>query len=180
MSNIRLFVDMDGTLAEFKNVDTLETLYEKGYFLNLKPNENVISAVKSIIAEDNGIEVYIMSSVLTDSEFALDEKNAWLDEHLPEIDADHRIFPPCGEDKKDYIPGEISGKDFLLDDYTKNLILWEPPGKGIKLLNGINNTHKTWQGARVRYKDNPDHIAAELKNMMEKSIKKRIINGYSR
>lgn len=35
----RLFVDMDGTLAEFKPVDTLEVLYEKDYFLNLKPNE---------------------------------------------------------------------------------------------------------------------------------------------
>ena len=32
----RLFVDMDGTLAVFKTVDTMETLYEKGYFKNLQ------------------------------------------------------------------------------------------------------------------------------------------------
>lgn len=31
MPKKRLFVDMDGTLAVFRNVDTLETLYEKGY-----------------------------------------------------------------------------------------------------------------------------------------------------
>lgn len=173
---------MDGTLAEFRNVDTLETLYEKGYFLNLKPNENVIQAVKNIIAEDNGIEVFIMSSVLTDSEFALDEKNAWVDKYLPEIDADHRIYPPCGEDKKEYIPGQISGKDFLLDDYTKNLVLWELPGKGIKLLNGINDTHKTWQGAKIKHENSPESIASEIKNVMEKGVRncKRIINGYSR
>ncbi|MFQ9404087.1 MAG: hypothetical protein ACLR1Z_09985, partial [Eubacterium sp.] len=54
----RLFVDMDGTLAEFKPVDTLETLYEKDYFLNLKPNENVLGAIKQLIAQ-NDIDVYI-------------------------------------------------------------------------------------------------------------------------
>lgn len=177
----RLFVDMDGTLAEFKEVDTLETLYEEGYFLNLKPNENVISAIKDIIAGDNGIEVYIMSSVLTDSKFALNEKNAWLDKYIPEIDRKHRIYPPCGEDKKDYIPGEISRKDFLLDDYTKNLMLWEPPGMGIKLLNGINDTHKTWQGARVSYEDSHSGLAKKIESMMSQGLKDiHIVKGRSR
>ena len=39
----RLFVDIDGTLAVFKPVDTLETLYEKGYLKNngLIPLRNV-------------------------------------------------------------------------------------------------------------------------------------------
>ena len=79
----RLFVDMDGTLAEFKTVDTLETLYEKDYFINLKPNENVLGAIKQLIA-DNDIDVYILSAYLTDSRYALEEKNAWLDKYLPE------------------------------------------------------------------------------------------------
>ena len=57
----RLFVDMDGTLAEFKTVDTLETLYEKDYFINLKPNENVLGAIKQLIA-DNDFDVYILSA----------------------------------------------------------------------------------------------------------------------
>lgn len=69
----RLFVDMDGTLAEFKTVDTLETLYEKDYFINLKPNENVLGAIKQLIAE-NDFDVYILSAYLTDSRYALEEK----------------------------------------------------------------------------------------------------------
>jgi len=72
---LRLLVDLDGTATEFKVVDTLETLYEEGYFRNLKPNENVVNAIKQIIYLHPEIEVYVMSSVLTDSKYALREKN---------------------------------------------------------------------------------------------------------
>ena len=48
----RLFVDIDGTLAVFKPVDTLETLYEKGYFLNLEPHENVVAAVNELYFQE--------------------------------------------------------------------------------------------------------------------------------
>ena len=90
----RLFVDMDGTLAEFKKTEYLEQLYEQGYFLNLKPQQNVIEAVKKLMAENPDKEIYLMSSVLSDSHYALAEKNAWLDRYLPEIDRLNRIFPP--------------------------------------------------------------------------------------
>ncbi|MEG1993586.1 MAG: hypothetical protein RR048_01615, partial [Oscillospiraceae bacterium] len=58
----RLFFDMDGTLAKFNPTATLEELLEKGYFENLEPMENVISAVKSILNNTRNIEVYILSS----------------------------------------------------------------------------------------------------------------------
>lgn len=147
----RFLVDMDGTLAVFTPVDTLETLYEKGYFINLEPHQNVIDAVKHLVKENDDIEVFIMSAVLSDSKYALQEKNEWLDKYLPEIDREHRIFPPCGADKKDYVPDGIRPSDYLLDDYTKNLASWEPPAKGIKLLNGINHTKGTWMSDMVSY-----------------------------
>lgn len=162
----RLFVDLDGTLAEFKQVDTLETLYEKGYFLNLAPQENVVDAIKNIILEEDDVEVYILSSVLTDSKYALEEKNAWIDKYLPEIDNEHRIFPPCGADKKDYIPGEIGQTDYLLDDYSVNLSMWEPPAKGIKLLNGINHTRGTWQGEMVKHDMTARSLADNIMNII--------------
>lgn len=154
----RLFVDMDGTLAEFRQINKLETLYEKGYFENLKPMDNVIGAVKEILREHPEIEVHILSAHLSDSPYALAEKNAWLDRHLPEIPAEHRIFPPCGTNKTAAIPGGLKTTDFLLDDYTQNLTLWQPPARGIKLLNGINHTKETWQHDRLRY----DKTAREL------------------
>jgi 5'(3')-deoxyribonucleotidase len=162
----RLFVDMDGTLAVFQPVDKLETLYEQGYFFDLKPNSNVVNAIRDI-ASRHQVEVFILSSVLSDSEYALDEKNAWLDKYLPEITRDHRIFPPCGQDKKDYIPDGIRRSDYLLDDYTANLILWQPPARGIKLLNGINHSSGTWKYDRIRYDKPAATIEDDILSVMQ-------------
>ncbi len=163
----RLFVDMDGTLAVFTPVDTLETLYEKGYFLYLMPQHNVVNAVRSIIMHNPEIEVFILSAYLSDSAYALQEKNAWLDHFLPEVDRKHRIFTPCGSDKKLAIQGGIRSNDYLLDDYTKNLDAWEPPAKGIKLLNGINHTKGTWLKNRIRLNRKPQELANIIVSVMK-------------
>lgn len=142
----RLFVDMDGTLAVWNHIDTSEELYEKGYYRNLSPMQEVINVVKSII-EAGEVDVYILSAYLTDSKYALEEKKAWLEVYLPEIKTDNHIFVKYGENKSAYIKDGISKNDYLLDDYTKNLIEWnQQDGTSIKLLNGINHTNKTWQG----------------------------------
>ena len=164
MERTRLFLDMDGTLAVFKSVNRLETLYEEGYFLNLKPISSVVEAVKLIIKSYPDIDVYVLSAVFTDSEYALEEKNLWLDQYLPEIKKENRVFVPCGSNKKDYVPEGIRETDYLLDDYTKNLSEWQPPAKGIKLLNGINHTRGTWQHDRIRYDKSPEEI---LRNVVE-------------
>lgn len=162
----RLFVDMDGTLAEFKTVDTLETLYEKDYFLHLKPNENVLGAIKQLIA-DNDFDVYILSAYLTDSRYALEEKNAWLDKYLPELPQEKRLFVPCGTDKSVAVPGLIRPDDYLLDDYTKNLSEWEPPARGIKLINGINHTNGTWQGDKIQFTHAPEELSSMISDVMK-------------
>lgn len=185
----RLFVDMDGTLAEFKQIDTLEQLYEKGYFENLQPQMEVVNAVKTIIRECPDVEVNILSAVLSDSPYALQEKNSWLDRYLPELDAAHRLFPPCGSDKKEVIKGGITPNDFLLDDYTLNLNAWEPPARGIKLLNGINHTRGTWQNAMVEGKKGADSLAEDIVNIIrqtertkERELREKEVtgNGISR
>lgn len=154
----RLFVDMDGTLAVFNQIDKLETLYEQGYFANLTPQVNVVDAVRMVQARDE-IEVFVLSAVLTDSKYAQVEKNEWLNIYLPEIDERHRIFVPCGEDKTMYVPDKILEEDVLLDDYTVNLNAWEPPAKGLKLLNGINGTKGTWQKSRISIEHSADELA---------------------
>jgi 5'(3')-deoxyribonucleotidase len=158
---------MDGTLAVFKPVDQLETLYEKGYFENLKPISTVLQAVKFIIKNNPEIEVNILSAYFIDSKYALDEKHKWLDQNLPEIPRERRVFLPCGADKKNYIPGGIRENDYLLDDYSVNLNLWEPPAKGIKLLNGINHTRGSWSNDRIRYDKSPSEIANNIVNIMK-------------
>lgn len=144
----RYFIDMDGTLAKWNRVDYFERLYEEGYYKNLLPMNNVVEAVRKLI--DEGEDVYSLSAYLTDSKYALDEKNEWLNEHLPEIDHKHRIFVPYGADKSQFIENGINENDYLLDDYTQNLLQWEQSnGTGVKLLNDINHTKGTWQGLFV-------------------------------
>lgn len=154
----RIFVDMDGTLAEFRTAANPSDLYQKGFFLGLNPLTNVIEAVKILCKENH--EVYILSSVLKDSKFALDEKNRWLDAYLPEIPTERRLFPACGTSKKSVLQ-EISIHDVLLDDFSRNLHDWNP-GHAIKLINGINGTKGTWKGDRVYSSMRPDIIARDI------------------
>ncbi|WP_373843190.1 5' nucleotidase, NT5C type [Bacteroides heparinolyticus] len=163
---IRFFVDMDGTLAVFSPVHKFETLYEQGYFLSLEPHENVVAAIKEIILNYPEIEVNILSAYLVDSKYALVEKNDWLDRYLPEVEPKNRLFVPCGTDKKEAVRGGVGSSDFLLDDYTHNLVSWQPPARGIKLLNTINHTRGSWDGDRIRYDRAPKDLAEALVSIM--------------
>ena len=154
----RLFVDMDGTLTEFLPQESMAPLYVKGYFRNLPPHVRVVEAIRYLLRAHPEIEVYILSAYLTDSVYALAEKQAWVDTYLPELDAQHRIFVPNGSDKRSCID-DIREDDVLLDDYTKNLLRWQP-SRAIKLINAINHSKKTWQAASVRY-DLPAAVLAE-------------------
>lgn len=163
-----LFVDMDGTLAEFRKISKIEELYEEGYFLNLAPLPGVVQAVKEIIAHGQ-VKVYILSSVLSDSKYALDEKNRWLDRYLPEIPIEDRFFPTCGDSKIEFFNGYIGKDHYLLDDYSKNLHDWDPPGHGIKLSNGINGRFGTWKSHCVSH-ECPD-LANEILSIMNTMVR---------
>lgn len=161
---------MDGTLAEFKTVDTLEKLYEPHYFERLKPNESVVNAINEINRNCPEIEVYILSAVLSDSKYALYEKKNWIKEYLPDIPEERCIFPPCGQDKKDFIPNGIKSDDFLLDDYSINLNSWEPPARGIKLLNGINGNNGTWDKDSISFLNSSDVLVEKIRSIINDNI----------
>lgn len=172
----RLFIDMDGTLAEWRNIhididsseeankDRVmerlnEVLYSPVYFSSLEPHQEVIDAIKGLIKR-NEVEVFILSCVLPDrgDVSPLKQKNEWLDKYLNEIDSAHRIFVPDGQDKKLYVPNGIMENDTLLDDFTKNLEKWIKVGKGIKLLNQINSSKGTWMGPKISYAKSASEI----------------------
>ena len=170
---LRLFVDMDGTLAKWEDVPYFERLLEKGYFLERPPLQNVIDAVRTIHEQHPDVEIYILSSCLKESEYAEAEKNAWLDQYLPEIDADHRLFPAFGEDKTTAIHGGIRKNDFLLDDYSQNLFLFDPPATGIKILNGINHTRESWKKNALSFEKSGQELADDIFAIMDYKIQIR-------
>lgn len=149
----RIFVDMDGTLAEWRNIEDTAVLYEKGYYESLKPNELLLQEIQNLIRK--GEDVYILSSFLDDSEYALEEKKIWLKRYLPELSDEKKIFVKYGDIKATYIPNGIGIDDYLIDDYTKNLLEWKDAGgTGIKFLNGINHTRGTWDGMKLENNEN--------------------------
>ena len=143
----RLFFDIDGTLAEYK-FEGIEAYYDKGFFLELKPHEKVIKLAQEIISNHKEIEVFTLSAVYTDSRYSVRDKNDWLDRNLPEIDMEHRIFTPCGQNKTDYLPGGLMPLDVLIDDFSPNLFKWRGFA-AIKMRNGINGTKNTWKGYSI-------------------------------
>ena len=163
----RIFFDMDGTIVVFKQGKTLEEISEPGYFKKLPPVTNVLTAAK-MIAMDNALEVFVLSHYMT--ECAKADKNEWLDRFIPEINDDHRIFVPYGMEKSDMIPKPKMSNDILIDDLSLNLHRWK--GVGIKVLNGINGTKKTWKGYTVYSNSNPNIIATTIKALAEVEAKK--------
>ena len=145
----RYFIDMDGTLAKWNDVQ-FEELFEEGYYKNLEPNINVVNTVKRLLNHEQ--DVYILSAYLEESKYAKKEKIEWLQKYIPELNKDKYILLPYGEVKTNYIEGKIGKDDILLDDYTKNLLEWEKEGGfAIKLRNGINHNKGIWKGMTVSH-----------------------------
>lgn len=174
-TSTRLFVDMDGTLARFHDeVRYLERMWEKDFFRNLKPFENMVKAVKQLAEQNPEIEIYILSAAIDgEPPFCCRQKNQWLDEQLPEIDNLHRIFTKVGVPKSEYIPGGIDKNDYLLDDYNKNLEEWlDFGGSSIKCVNNINHKGligKLWDGELLSTEDTPGRICTQLTDIIHRA-----------
>ena len=179
MQKIRLFIDMDGTLARFHDeVMYLERMYEKGFFENLKPFENMVEAVKKLMRRDT-VEVFILSSTIGAQ--CIEEKNRWLDKYLPGIDREHRLFADGMSIPKPLLVPDasinrnsqtakykitISEYNILLDDYNKNLSEWkEAGGTPIKAKNNINHKGligELWRGDLIDITSNAEKITFGL------------------
>lgn len=128
----RIYVDMDGTVANFyKDNNYLEKMFEKGFFLNLEPYE-----LAKVINDLCGVFDITILSACVDTPFCKSEKIEWLKKHMPNVKK--YIFCKVGENKTDFVK-DIENT-MLIDDYSKNIYEWEKMGgKTIKALNQINN-----------------------------------------
>lgn len=96
---VRLFIDMDGTLAAWQQASCFEDLLQENYFRDLPPYQTVVDAVRILCNAHPELDIYALSAFMPENPAAVGEKSGWLDVYVPEIDAAHRIFVPCGNSK---------------------------------------------------------------------------------
>lgn len=169
-----LFIDMDGTVAEWNTKATIDEVATPGYFQDRIPMESVIKGVEEL---EKYFNLIICSATFQD-DHSIDDKKVWLKKFMPFINLDDAVFVPYGMSKYRCLQKEmakrgleIQDKDVFLDDYTKNLFDMRESSNGkiipIKVLNGINDTNKTWDGHRVSSASSPDVIASTILGIAE-------------
>ena len=148
---IKVFLDLDGTLARFNVRNALERFdKEEGFFARLKAYKNI--EIVNELAKNNNLFVISASP----NEQAGKDKLEWLSKYLPNIQLDNVTICRLGQNKAQIIQDKynitIDSNCYLLDDYTKNLVEWESfGGKGIKRLTRVSdNSTKKWKGLTLK------------------------------
>lgn len=165
---VRIYVDMDGTLARFHDeVKYLERMWEEGFFEQLKPFQEMVDGIKLLKQQNPNAEVFILSAAIEgEPPYCQRQKHEWLDRYLPEIDKEHRIFTKIGTPKADYIKGGVKMTDILIDDYNKGLEEWQRfGGTAVKCHNNINHKGligKLWDGKIIHNFEAPEKICKDI------------------
>ena len=124
---MKLFFDMDGTLADFNGGGGLEKMEQKGFFLNLAPYANARKFVRNM---SKFHEIYILSACI-DTDYCMTEKILWLRKNFKFIPYENIILVPYGTNKADAIIkrfGKVTTDYLLFDDYKVNLDQWRQQG----------------------------------------------------
>lgn len=151
MNNIKIFLDLDGTLARFNVPNALNRFKsEPNFFRNLKAYKGIEIIDRMAQAQD----LYIISA---SPHFHADwDKLVWIKKYLPHIKNKNIVLCRIGENKARVIKKElnidIDSSCILLDDYTRNLEQWQQLGGiGIKRLTAVaDNSTGKWKGLTLK------------------------------
>lgn len=167
MMGIDIYFDMDGTLAYFNNrICSIEDLLEPNYFYNLAPIENMVQCMNILLAShEKDVNIYILSSCINEN--AKQQKDRWLDKHIPLLKKEDRIYVPFSKNKADYVKNK-DNLNILIDDYNSNLVEFNNQNKNfvsIKAVNDINDVHGTWKGERLYYTQSPFSLMVKIRHV---------------
>lgn len=161
-----LFVDMDGTTAQFyEEENCLERMFETGYFSNLKPYESCVAAINELAKNEN-VKITVLSACITPQSRI--EKAEWCEKYFGKQIG--TMFCDVGVSKAEHVEKVFGRKltkdDFLLDDYSMLLADWEQHGgSGIKFRNEINGrgTNGTnYKGPQVFYNSTREELVYDI------------------
>jgi len=156
----KVFIDMDGVLTEYRKDCETRDLMQKGYFLSLKPEWNMLGALQLLIenGEALGISVCVLTKVYPSLfRYSVSEKLQWRDKYMPDLfDSEFVMVNGEVQEKSDAVRellgGEIGTDCILIDDYNANLREWHSNGgTAVKYVNGINDKNRSFIGNRLSF-----------------------------
>lgn len=171
----KIFIDMDGVLAEYRENCTELELMQKGYFSSLAPERNMLGALEMLVdnAENFGYSICVLSKVYPSIfRYSISEKYEWKDEFMPYLyDSEFLLVDGEKEEKAEAIEKmqntKIDKDCILIDDYNHNLTNWQQNGgTAVKFINEINDKKKSFVGNRISY----DMTALEIFNEIIKIV----------
>lgn len=118
------YFDVDGVLADFHSVYNHKNRAEcttYAFIRSLKAFNRNVMMVKALVASGN--EVYI--STMVANEETKQARIEWLNEYLPEVNAEHIITIVGHGNKANYMKTEDG---ILVDDKKENCRKWEKAG----------------------------------------------------
>lgn len=169
----RLLFDTDGVLAKWNwdispEKNNMHLLKEGHYFLERPEQENIVNTVHYLsIYRRSAYVLYNITAVLIDAKNAWSDKHKWDDKVIPEIDREHRIFLPCGEDKIDYVPDFDPWTNILIDDYGENCRTWASHG-GTYIKVSVNAEDAEYEKKNHKYVIHPDMTVDEIVAVIDK------------
>lgn len=158
----RFFFDMDGTLAEWNaHLTYPDEIWEPGYFRD-RPLMKGVADILTLLHQKYEQNCYILSACSRMYEHVLQDKTAWLDQHVPFIPEERRLFPE--RYPKNEVVSFPKANDILIDDFNKNLTEWH--GIPVKLLNGINSP---WKGYNISCDMEAEKAIHKLETIIHKA-----------
>lgn len=112
--NIKLFLDMDGTVVELL-IDSSQSYLEKGNYIKKAPILPIIKKVEEILKDFPFIELNILSCSKTN--YMKLEKFKWLDKYMPYIRKE--TITILSEENKDYSKENVN---IVKANYIKNIL----------------------------------------------------------
>ena len=158
---IKVYFDIDGTIAEFDKTASIEKVASPGYFRSVVAMKKVIEMI-NLLSQRDDVEVYTSSSVFQD-DHSIADKTYWLSKWVKDIPPERQIYCPYGSPKSSIIQNK-KDSDILIDDFTDNLLEWH--GVGVKMYNGINGTKGRWNGFSLHANMSPALMLAQLNGII--------------
>ncbi len=171
----KIFIDMDGVLTEYRKDCQTEDLMQKGYFLSLKPEWNMLGALKRLMesCDSLGFSVCVLTKVYPGLfRHSVSEKLQWRDKYLPDL-FDSEFVMVNGEEQEksaaveELLGGKINEDCILIDDYNANLREWHKNGgTAVKYVNGINDKNRSFIGKRLSFDMSEEELYNAILSMI--------------